>query len=175
MIEINIIDKEHKQDINIPNQPFKLCGKMIPSLKNGVWDYETITYPEQEITEMTFPDEDYDFEEMKDCVFIAAYDKEQCIGLAVIQDYWTRYMYLYDLKVNSRYRGQGTAKALMEKAKEIALEKGYKGIYTIGQDNNLAACKFYIKNGFKIGGFDNKVYSGTKQQDKADIIFYWDF
>lgn len=176
MTEIKIIDKNHKQDINIPNEPFTLYGKMIPSLSNGQWDYSIVKYPENEITEMTFPDENYDYDQMsRDTVFIGAYENGHPIGLAIMQDNWTKYMYLYDLKVNNSYRGKGIAQMLMEKSKEIALEKGYKGIYTVGQDNNLTACKFYIKSGFIIGGFDNRVYNGTNQQGKADIYFYLDF
>ena len=38
-------------------------------------------------------------------------------------------------------------------------------------DNNLSACLFYIKTGFKIGGLDTNVYKGTKQEGKADIFF----
>ena len=83
-------------------------------------------------------------------------------------------MYLYDLKVNSEYRGKGIAKRLLDKANEVALSKNYNGIYTQGQDNNLGACLFYIKSGFYIGGFDTNVYKGTKQEGKSDIIFYRD-
>ncbi len=39
MISIKIIDKAHKDDINIPNEPFQLIGKMIPSYVDGQWDY----------------------------------------------------------------------------------------------------------------------------------------
>lgn len=124
---------------------------------------------------MCFPDENYCYEDMaENTTFIGAYDGEKCIGLAVMQEGFFKYMYLYDLKVNSAYRGQGVAKALMEKAKAVAKEKGYRGIYTQGQDNNLGACLFYIKNGFYIGGFDSNVYKGTSQEGKADIIFYFD-
>ena len=56
----------------------------------------------------------------------------------------------------------------------IALENGYHGIYTIGQDNNLSADLFYLKNGFEIGGFNTQVYKGTKQEGKSDIYFYLD-
>lgn len=31
MTDIKIIDDAHKDDINIPNEPFQLIGKMIPS------------------------------------------------------------------------------------------------------------------------------------------------
>ena len=33
MITTKIIDREHKGDINIPNQPFQLFGRMVPSYK----------------------------------------------------------------------------------------------------------------------------------------------
>ena len=83
-------------------------------------------------------------------------------------------MYLYDLKVNARYRGKGIAAMLMDRAGEIARERGYRGIYTQGQDDNLGACLFYIKYGFRIGGLDTEVYKGTAQEGKSDILFYLD-
>lgn len=85
-----------------------------------------------------------------------------------------RYMYLYDLKVSRACRGQGVGRALIEKAKEACKTKGYRGIYTQGQDNNLGACRFYLKAGFRIGGLDTEVYKGTKQEGKSDIFFYLD-
>ena len=91
-----------------------------------------------------------------------------------MQDAPFKFMYLYDLKVSKDYRHQGVAKLLLEKAKEVCKQKGYNGIYTQGQDNNLSACLFYIKFGFHIGGFDTDIYKGTKQEGKADIIFYLD-
>ena len=63
---------------------------------------------------------------------------------------------------------------LIEKSKETALEQGYRGIYTQGQDNNLGACLFYMKNGFVIGGLDTHVYTGTSGDGKSDILFYLD-
>lgn len=83
-------------------------------------------------------------------------------------------MYLYDLKVSKTYRNSGIATALIQKAKEVCLAHGYSGIYTLGQDNNLIACLFYIKTGFHIGGLDTNVYKGTSQEEKADILFYLD-
>ena len=173
-IEVRIIDKAHSADINIPNQPFKLFGRMIPSYVNEQWSYTTEMFPE--VSEMCFPDENYDFDELsKECIFVGAYDGEQCIGLAILKHAWMKYMYLYDLKVNVAYRGKNVAALLIEKMKDVAKDNHYNGIYTIGQDNNLAACKFYIKSGFVIGGLDTKVYQGTKQEGKKDILFYLDF
>ena len=124
---------------------------------------------------MCFPDENYDYDKMtNNSIFVGAYEGEKCIGLAILQQAWFKYMYLYDLKVSKQYRGKNIGKKLIEKLKEIALEQGYNGIYTIGQDNNLGACLFYIKNGFVIGGLDTNVYKGTKQEGKTDILFYMD-
>ena len=173
MISVRTIDSEHRQDINIPNQPFALFGRMIPGYADGKWRYETERF--ERVSEMCFPDEHYDYDAMsEDCTFIGAYDGDQCVGLAIMREGFYKYMYLYDLKVNADYRGKGVAPMLLDRAGEIALEKGYRGIYTQGQDNNLAACLFYIKYGFRIGGLDTDVYKGTSQEGKADIIFYLD-
>ena len=174
-MEIRIIGEASKQDVRLKNEPFTLYGRMVPSCIKGQWSYEIQLFPENEISEMCFPEEKYDYDAMKkDTVFVGAYDGGRCVGLALLQEHWSRYIYLYDLKVLRQYRHQGTGQLLMEKMREIALAKGYRGIYTVGQDNNLSACKFYIKCGFSIGGFDNRVYTGTSQEGNADILFYLD-
>ncbi len=175
MIEIRIIDPAHKMDIRIPNEPFPLWGRMIPSYENETWHYTVEEFAPQDISEMCFPDEDYDYDSLAgNHVFVGAYDGDQCVGLAVLADDWFKYMYLDDLKVCKRYRKQGVGKALLDQALEIAHERNYNGLYTIGQDNNLSACLFYLKMGFVIGGFDNHIYSGTAQENKANIMFYLD-
>ena len=173
MIDIRIIDPTHREDINLPNELFALFGRMIPSYTDGKWSYTTERA--ERVSEMCFPDENYDYDTMsKNSTFIGAYDGEKCVGLAVMQEDFFKYMYLYDLKVNVQYRRKGVAAMLMDKAKAVAREKGYRGIYTQGQDNNLGACLFYIKYGFRIGGLDTEVYRGTAQEGKSDILFYLD-
>ncbi len=49
MIEIRRIDAQHKSDINIPNEPFYLFGRMIPSFHNGQWTYELERYPDEDV------------------------------------------------------------------------------------------------------------------------------
>jgi len=174
MIEIRRIDEPHKADINISNEPFKMFGRIRVSYKDAQWSYELERFPSEAIEEMCFPDENYDFGSMTDSVFLGAYDGEKCVGLAILQPGFFKYMYLYDLKVNRGYRGQKIGKMLIENAKDIALQKGYRGIHTQGQDNNPGACLFYLSSGFHIGGLDTNVYRHTKQEGKADILFYMD-
>lgn len=175
MTEIRMIDEEHRRDINLPNEPFRLFGKIVPSYREGRWSYEFVEYEPERITEMCFPDENYDYYSMRESsVFVGAYDGERCCGLAILQPGFFKYMYLYDLKVNRAYRGRHIGKALIEKAKEVAAENGYRGIYTLGQDNNPGACLFYLHSGFYIGGLDTNVYKWTSQEGKSDILFYLD-
>ena len=175
MTEIRIIDESHWEDIRLPNEPFRIFGRMIPCYENERWGYSVVHYPPEEITETCFPDYPYDFDaERETAVFIGAYDGDCCVGLAVLREGMFRYLYLDDLKVCADARDKGVGKLLVEKCGEIARERGKLGVYTIGQDNNLAACLFYLRCGFEIGGFDNRVYRGTAQEDKADIIFYLD-
>lgn len=174
MLEIRLIGPENKDDIKLPNEAFPLFGRLLPSYREGQWSYRTEKF--ETVGEMCFPDEDYCYEDMaENSSFIGAYDGDRCVGLAIMQEDFFRYMYLYDLKVNRAYRQQGVATALLQKAKGLAQEKGYRGIHTIGQDNNLGACLFYLRSGFVIGGLDTACYKGTKQEGKADVLFYWDF
>ena len=94
------------------------------------------------------------------------------MGLAVLRKEWYRYLYLDDLKVNADLRGHGIGGMLIEAAMEEAKALGLHGVYTICQDTNASACLFYLKHGFTIGGFDNRVYDGTKLEGTGNIIFY---
>lgn len=138
MAEITIrkIDVTHANDARIPNQPFKIWGRMIQSLSNGKWSYEVKTL--EQTKEDCFPDENYDVA-TSDEIFIGAYDKEKCVGLAVLRKEMFRYLYLDDLKVNRDYRRHGIGgmliKASMQEAKEymhtIEIQPEVGGIYDI--------------------------------------------
>lgn len=174
-ISIIEIDQQHSKDLNLPNQPFSLFGRLLPSYQNREWHYEVQKFDASKIEKMCFPDENYDFETLsKNSIILGAYRNQQCIGLAILQHTWNEYLYLYDLKVDAAYRSKQVGSLLIKKAKEISKENHYLGLFTQGQDNNLGACLFYLKNGFKIGGIDTLVYTGTKQEGKIDILFYSD-
>ena len=171
MIEIRPITRENREDLNLPNEPFRMPGRLIPSLKDGVWDYRVERFEEAE--SLCFPDEHYDFEQYsKDGFILGAYEGEKCLGIGIFRDTCWKYCYLYDLKVCADARRKGVGKALMEAGMAEARARGYHGIYLHAQDDNLNACLFYLNCGFEIGGFDNHIYNFTSQEGKADIIFY---
>lgn len=84
------------------------------------------------------------------------------------------YLYVEDRKVSAQAREKGVGKSLIREALAEATRRDYRGLHLQAQDNNLNACLFYLACGFQIGGFDNRVYTGTKQAGKADIFFYFD-
>jgi len=124
---------------------------------------------------MCFPPETLNLREIdRDGAAFGAYIDGDCGGLAVYRKGFFAYLYLQTLTVRQSARGRGIGKALLEAGKRYAEENGYRGIYLQAQDDNLNACRFYLHCGFQIGGFDNRVYTGSRQEGKADIIFYLD-
>ena len=170
-VEIRPIDAAHARDARLPNEPFELWGRMIPKLEDGVWSCRTEAVPE--VSQMCFPDENYDVASDA-ALFLGAYADGACVGLAVLRADMFRYLYLDDLKVCRAMRGRGVGGRLIDACMDEARRRGLRGVYTIAQDNNLSACLFYLKRGFEIGGFDNRCYRGTAQAHKANIYFYRD-
>lgn len=166
-----IIGPDRAADIRLKNEPFPLTGRLIPSFDGRQWSYRLEASPTP--GQMCFPEEAYDYEKLSaDHFFVGAYQADTCVGLAVLARDIFRYMYIEDLKVNRALRGKGIGRGLVEKALELAREQGYLGLYAICQDDNLEACKFYLKTGFTLGGFDNQIYHGTSQAHKGNLLFY---
>lgn len=172
-IAIHPIDEARRRDLSLPNQPFPLFGRLLPSYADGCWSWREELWPEEQIMEMCFPEDTYDLSD-SDRLFLGAYAGERCVGLAVLCQAFFGYMYLENLKVDRSFRRQGVGKLLVDRALAVSRENGYRGLYLQAQDNNLAACRFYLKCGFRIGGLDTEVYKGTKQEGKSDVYFYLD-
>lgn len=54
MIEIRLIDSLHKADINIPNEPYEIRGRMFPSYNGEKWDYTISSLPKEKVTQIVF-------------------------------------------------------------------------------------------------------------------------
>jgi len=60
----------------------------------------------------------------------------------------------------------------MARAVAWAETKQLPGIMLETQNNNVAACRFYERCGFKLGGFDRYLYKGITQSTE-EIALYW--
>lgn len=96
----------------------------------------------------------------------------QIIGFIVLKKNWNHYAYIEDITVDKKYRTLGVGKRLVDQAKKWAKEGNMPGIMLETQNNNVAACKFYEKCGFVIGGFDFLVYKGLDIEND-EVAIYW--
>lgn len=175
MIDIRLLTEHDEQALALPNEAFSLFGRLKVRYDETGWQSEEERFAPEAVSEMTFPDEHYELATVLNEGFaVGAFAGETCVGLGIFTDDWLKYMYLADLKVVSAYRGQGIAEKLLAFALKAAQQKGYAGLWTIGQDNNLGACRFYLKTGFVIGGLNTRSYTHTQQEGKADVYFYWE-
>ncbi|OWA35855.1 GNAT family N-acetyltransferase [Saccharibacillus sp. O16] len=163
---------EHIPYVNDPNETFPIFGRLVPQFRAGIWSYEEERFAETTFTR--FPEDRLDWEEYIDsnqkAIFLAFY-RNQCIGqIRLVRD-WTRYAYIENIAVKGSHRGRGVAEMLMERAESWAREQELLGLSLEAQDNNLAACRFYLKQGMKLGGVDT-LKQAFNPEIEATLYFY---
>lgn len=167
------IDSAHQANLQLKNEPFELFGRLNVSFTNGKWGANEELF--STTSTQTFPDEFYDFEDFSQTgIAFGAYAGKRCIGVAIFNDSQFQYAYLEDLKILTGYRRHGIANQLLRFALDYIKDDAFSGIVAVCQDNNLGACRFYLKSGFTIGGLNTHVYTNTSQAGKNDIYFYLD-
>lgn len=173
-LKIVQVTEETKESLNSPNEPFQLVGELVVVRPGDQWEYHERVFENPK--EKTFPEENYSLENINQKGFaVAAYEQDECVGLAVFEMGWNKYCYLSDLKVKASHRGRGISKQMLDFAINLAKEKNCKGLSTIAQAYNLAANRFYLKYGFEIGGLNTRDYEFTSERGNADIYYYLNF
>ncbi|HIW89021.1 MAG TPA: GNAT family N-acetyltransferase [Candidatus Ligilactobacillus excrementipullorum] len=171
-----LITTQNQQALALTNEPFCRPGTFEVTRLHSEWCYKLCFYPTSQISTETFPEENYQLEQVNDQGFaVGTFAYDLPVGLGIFKDHPFQYLYLEDLKVSRTYRQQGVAQKILKFASKLALHQGYAGIFTICQSNNLNACLFYLACGFKIGGLNTQVYAHTSQAGKENIYFYLDF
>lgn len=170
-IIISPLKEELIEDINKTNDSFKVFGKVVPSFQSGKWAFEEILF--DEVKDIRFPDDQLDWIEYidsEDKALFLAYKNDDCIGqIRIVQD-WNRFCYIENIATKEDFRGQGIGSLLLTKAEDWAKERNLIGISLEAQDDNLGACRFYVKQGFVLGGVDTLKQSSNPQ---IDATLYW--
>lgn len=170
-IMITQLTKDSVEHINMTNDYFTLYGKVVPSLQSGEWSYTEVLFDERR--ETRFPDDKLEWSQyinQGDKALFLAYINNVCIGqIRIIKD-WNRFCYIENIATKQDYRGSGVGKLLLNKAEEWAKQRNLIGMSLEAQDDNLGACRFYVKQGFILGGVDT-----LKQSYNSDIetTLYW--
>lgn len=170
-IIISPLKEELIEDIHKTNDSFKVFGKVVPSFQSGKWAFEEILF--DEVKDIRFPDDQLDWIEYidsEDKALFLAYKNNDCIGqIRIVQD-WNRFCYIENIATKEDFRGQGIGSLLLTKAEDWAKERNLLGISLEAQDDNLGACRFYVKQGFVLGGVDTLKQSYNPQ---IDATLYW--
>lgn len=78
---------------------------------------------------------------------------------------------LWDIRVTPEYKAMGIGTQLISYAKEWSKKRNCKQIKIETQNNNVAACKFYAKQGAELGEIHEHAYSG-EEEDEVMLIWY---
>ncbi|WP_214894502.1 GNAT family N-acetyltransferase [Exiguobacterium sp. H66] len=157
--------------INNTNESFPVIGKILPSFSNGLWSYEEQLYDAP--SEICFPDDKLDWSTYIDSsekIILLAFHENECIGQIRLVKDWNRLAYIENIAIRSSFRKNGVGHLLLEAAETWAKEQSLIGLSLEAQNDNLIACRFYVKEGFVLGGVDTLKQSANPE---IDITLYW--
>lgn len=175
-VEIIKMGTEQIHDINKPNQPFLVTGKIVPRFDGNEWSFDEVIYESPYYKEYPNDEIDYsDYIDNKDKVVFLSYMNGECVGQIRLRINWNEYCFVEDIAVSTSYRGRGIGTLLMQKAVEWAKSNRMHGLMLETQDNNLSACRFYRKCGFKIGGVDAMLYANFNNSSEKAMFWYMVF
>ena len=80
---------------------------------------------------------------------------------------------LWDIRVAPEYKSRGVGTQLFSYAKEWSVRHNCKQMKIETQNNNVLACKFYAKQGARLGQINEYAYYG-EDDDEVMLIWYLD-
>lgn len=115
-----------------------------------------------------------DFKEIienKNNCFLIAEEKDKVVGFSGIKYLaWNNTARVIDIFVHPDYRGKGCSDELMKKVKTEAKKLKVRTIIAEAPSSNKAL-GFYLRNGFRVCGFNDRYYSN----DAKEIAIFLSF
>ena len=170
-IIINLLKNQFIKFTNETNESFPVIGKILPKFSDGIWSYEEQLY--ETSSEIRFPDDKLDWSAYIDSsekVVLLAFHEDMCIGQIRLVKDWNRFAYIENIAVKKDFRKRGVGHLLLEAAETWAKEQSLIGLSLEAQNDNLIACRFYVKEGFVLGGVDTLKQSANPH---IDLTLYW--
>lgn len=171
-ITVREIDEGTIQLVKQYGSSFEVTSKLVLHPENGKISYTVVDVPPYI--------KQYGLERVEASTYLAnpdkvvffAYVDDELAGQIRLWKHWNAYAYIDDIAIETKYRGQGVGRALIERAIEWAKSKSLPGIMLETQNNNVAACRLYERCGFELGGFDAYLYKGL-DPTTDEIALYW--
>jgi ribosomal protein S18 acetylase RimI-like enzyme len=164
-IEIREIDESNARDLNQCDRTF-----LVDSILKLRIDNDTLAYSIFPISSYSknYPPTQID----STSIVFFAYDHGQLAGQIIAHENWNRFAFIDDLTVDRQFRKRGIGRALMARIVDWAKSRQLAGIMIETQNNNVGACKFYERLGFRLAGFDSMLYKAINP-DTEEIALYW--
>jgi ribosomal protein S18 acetylase RimI-like enzyme len=109
---------------------------------------------------------------VKTDLFLVACDGDERVGyLMMVVPHWTDAAEVTDLAVDIASRRIGAGRALVGAAEVWAREHGYRSLWVEPRADNHAAISFYDSLGFRVSGFNDRMYSNADHLDGQATIF----
>jgi streptothricin acetyltransferase len=177
-ITIQPLNEQNIHDLNRCDGTFIVDALLILHTENGHLRY-TITpvspYKKRYLHSEIDPSLWIRHPDDQQATFFAYLDTQldrQLAGQIILLKNWNGYAYIEDIAVDANCRQRGIGRVLIQQAMEWAKAKQLPGIMLETQNNNVAACLFYQRCGFELGGFDKYLYQAL-HPGTEEIALYW--
>lgn len=146
-----------------------------PIFDGTAWHYleKPLDTPYHKVYEDPTPEEASVFIHDEDHIGYVAVCNGQIAGYILLLVSWNGYARVDDLRVDTPWRRNGIARALLQAGENWARQKGCFGLSLESQTCNPAACKLYAAYGFMIGGADTMLYSALPMPYTQETAIYW--
>lgn len=98
---------------------------------------------------------------------------EAVLGYVLASRDWTGFALVDDLAVHRASRGCGIGRALFDAARDWARGAGLAGLRLETQSTNLPACRFYARQGLRLGGADRLLYAALPGLGHETALFWY--
>jgi ribosomal-protein-alanine N-acetyltransferase len=97
------------------------------------------------------------------CMFYVAEEDSKILGFSRVHLYrWNNNAYATSLLVDAEHRRKGIGTLLLRAMENYAKENGARVLMVDTPTDNMPALQLYLKNGFKICGYNDKLYESGK-------------
>lgn len=107
-------------------------------------------------------------------LFVARVAGRAC-GYAVVARAWNDFAQIEDIAVDRQVRRLGVGARLLDAAVAWARAQALPGLRLETQSNNVPACRFYARYGFRLGGHDRHLYGALGLPRQETALFWYLF
>ncbi|KAL6887325.1 acyl-CoA N-acyltransferase [Trichoderma longibrachiatum] len=172
-MKIRQVTKLSKEDISGRDFSFEISSEVAKPYEPLALGAEIVTTPVV-VVKKDFGFDEAEFANIKepDSVLFVVAENGKVYGYVHATKAWNNLVEIRWIVLDVRIRGRGYGRMLLDKVVEWARKLGVAGIRLESQSNNVGACYFYKRYGFKFGGYDEYLYRGIPE-NSHETAFFW--